>query len=513
VGSYDDLIVGSGISGMTTALLLAMNGHKVLLLEKNSHLGGAMARFYKQGIPFDIGFHFTGGFSDNGILRQMLMTLNIDKYIQPVFFPHEKATQLVFEFEQKSYDMPAGIHNLRRKLKGYFPDQHSAIDQYFDMVQKVCNQTVLTDLRKTPLPGNMLDEDFISLDQVLNRLTDNQLLKGVLSAYCLCYGVKPNEVSFANHSRACFNQYESMARVKGGGESFVKAFQKQFAQYGVETMCNRYITDFVDIRDNLVNRFILNTGEEITCDRCILTIHPQEILNALPQKHLSKAFINRVSAFEPSAGFFSLCGILQAGNSKDNFEISSEDNFELSIVSLLPTADLNQILDPDYGGMSSLIILKYLESSNGKTHRILTAFEISFPEHVAAWEDSKPGKRPADYEKYKQKRIDSITERIHKFYPESQNSLEVMNAASILTYRDHLHSPDGAAYGIKQKIGQYNVLGKLHLRNIYAAGQSAVLPGLVGAMMSSFIVCRNIVGNEKYNRFIEQKLCNQKLCN
>ncbi|MEW6379948.1 MAG: NAD(P)-binding protein [bacterium] len=501
---YDDLVVGSGVSGMTIALLLAMNGHKVLLLEKNPHLGGAMARFYKQGIPFDIGFHFTGGLSDNGILRQMLSVLEIEEDIHPVFLLHEKANQLVFEAEQNSYEMPAGIQNLQSKLKGYFPDECPAIDRYFALVQKVCRQTVTTDLSRISLSPDMLDEDFISLDQVLNQLTDNQSLKGVLSAYCLCYGVKPQEVSFANHSRICLNQYESMARVEGGGDAFIQAFEKQFARYDVDIMNNRYLSEMVDIKNNSVQRFVLNTGEEITCSRCILTIHPTEILKILPRKYLSKAFIDRISAFESSAGFFSLFGVLQA----EGPEGENKDNFQPSIVTLLPSGDLNQMLDPEYSGTPSLIIMKYLEAVNGKTYRLVSAFEPSFFEHAVAWKDSQTGKRPADYQKYKQQRIESITERIHKFYPEFKNSLQVMDAASILTYRDYLHSPEGSAYGIKQKVGQYNLFGRLHLRNIYVAGQSALLPGLVGAMMSSFIMGRGIVGKETFTRFIEQRLCN-----
>jgi phytoene dehydrogenase-like protein len=43
--TYDDMVVGSGISGMTLALLLGLNGHSVLLLEKSAGIGGSMARF------------------------------------------------------------------------------------------------------------------------------------------------------------------------------------------------------------------------------------------------------------------------------------------------------------------------------------------------------------------------------------------------------------------------------------------------------------------------------------
>jgi all-trans-retinol 13,14-reductase len=70
-----------------------------------------------------------------------------------------------------------------------------------------------------------------------------------------------------------------------------------------------------------------------------------------------------------------------------------------------------------------------------------------------------------------------------------------------------LNSPDGSAYGIKQKIGQFNVVGRLPLKNLYAAGQSAVLPGIIGSMMSSFIVGRNMMGKDRYGAFVNQGLC------
>jgi len=88
-------------------------------------------------------------------------------------------------------------------------------------------------------------------------------------------------------------------------------------------------------------------------------------------------------------------------------------------------------------------------------------------------------------------------------YPQYRDEFSILDAASVLTFRDYLFSPEGNAYGIKQKMGQFNLFGKLPLVNLYVAGQSAVLPGIVGAMLSSFIVVRSLIGKEKYNRFIE----------
>ncbi|RJR16580.1 MAG: hypothetical protein C4581_09700, partial [Nitrospiraceae bacterium] len=75
-----------------------------------------------------------------------------------------------------------------------------------------------------------------------------------------------------------------------------------------------------------------------------------------------------------------------------------------------------------------------------------------------------------------------------------------------LTFRDYLNSPDGSAYGIKQKVSQLSLQGRLPLRNLYAAGQSSLLPGIVGAMMSSFIVGKSILDENKFREFIFRNL-------
>ena len=81
-----------------------------------------------------------------------------------------------------------------------------------------------------------------------------------------------------------------------------------------------------------------------------------------------------------------------------------------------------------------------------------------------------------------------------------------LDAGSMLTYKDYLCSPDGSAYGVKQKLGQFNLIGKLPLHNLFAAGQSALLPGVIGAMMSSLIVGRAILGTEHFGKLLDESL-------
>ena len=55
--SYDVIIIGSGISGMCSAALLAIEGKKVLMLEKHFKVGGYTHTFKDKNMN-DVGIHY-----------------------------------------------------------------------------------------------------------------------------------------------------------------------------------------------------------------------------------------------------------------------------------------------------------------------------------------------------------------------------------------------------------------------------------------------------------------------
>lgn len=497
--TYDHIVVGSGASGLTATLLLALNGRKVLLVEKAPRPGGSLARFRIQGVPFDTGFHFTGGLTPNGLLRRMLNVLGLADAVEPIFMAPGHAHRFVFEHEGRVLDLPCGIGELRRKLKAEFPGDQTAVDRYLDWVERVYLETASTDITRLGEHFSRLDEEFVSLKEALDGLTDNTLLKGVFSAMGMCYGVKPSEVSFASHSRVCYDMYESTARLRDGGDALIKAFEVQFKALDVEVRCSSWVAEFREASNRRIGSAVLNTGDEIGFESAVLTIHPRQILELLPRRCISKAFAERVESFEPSVGFFTLYGTLEG---------EDESDFGSSIVSLFPTTDFDALLDPGYRHEQALVIVGSRELVGGVPCRVATILEPSFPQEVEQWVNTSTGDRPVGYAAYKQKRVAAILKHLERCDRHYGRSFRILGAASVLTYRDYLHSFDGSAYGVKQKLGQYNVIGRLPIRNLYVAGQSALLPGVAGAMMSSFIVIRAMLGKDKLAHFISERLCN-----
>ena len=57
---FDVIIIGSGMSGLTTAALLAQHGQKVLVLEKHFKAGGFTHTFKRKNYEWDVGIHYIG---------------------------------------------------------------------------------------------------------------------------------------------------------------------------------------------------------------------------------------------------------------------------------------------------------------------------------------------------------------------------------------------------------------------------------------------------------------------
>ena len=227
---YDDVVVGSGISGLTMTLFLAMNGRKVLLLEKSPRIGGSLTVFSRDGVPFDTGFHFTGGLQKGGLLHDMLSALGIYDSIQPVFLPEDNANSFFLESENRLYEIPYGFRKMRERFKGYFPSEAAAIDKYFDKVLQVCAETPSMDLRESLAEPDPSGRRFHDTGRSIKRSDRQRCIEGPVVRSLLCATESnPGRSSFANHSRICLGLYESVARIQGGGNALIEAFQKEIS--------------------------------------------------------------------------------------------------------------------------------------------------------------------------------------------------------------------------------------------------------------------------------------------
>ncbi len=487
------LIVGGGISGMTMALLLAAAGRSVTLLEKNSAVGGCMQRFSRSGIPFDTGFHFTGGF--NRGLPEMLAVLGLQDDIRE----EEFRTHIFLADRLIKVSVPTtGIEDVCDHICSLYPKEANAIRKYYAVERLIFDNTPIFKLRVKDLLNTffLMDEDFITLDDFFNKENVSQELRTILGAVAMCHGTPPCEVPLTTHCRVSFGLMDHISRIHGGGGSFIRGFQREAGLLGINVRTGVTIAECLDVDDKACHRVRLTDGSEISFGSCIMSVHPREIMKTLPPSMVSRYFRSRIDSFEESCGFFSLCAEITP----------SLPDLQQELTSLLSVCDLNKILKPNDGKESGTGIVVTREiTDDGRPCQTLNAFQSVFPDETARWEKTSINHRGNEYSEYKAQRIEKIKEKVLQAYPEFRGRLNVMDSASMLTYRDYLSTP-GSAYGIRQKIGQHNLFGRLPVKNFYAVGQNAILPGMLGAMVSSFVIFRRLVGEASYWQLLDQRL-------
>jgi len=125
---YDTVVVGGGIAGLTAATYLARKGQRVLLVEKNSELGGLVSTFSHNGFYFDAGVR---ALLDAGIVFTMLKDLKIELDVV------KSPVSLGIENEILHIRSLDSLSEYRDLLKKMYPRNDRGIDDLMKTIKKI----------------------------------------------------------------------------------------------------------------------------------------------------------------------------------------------------------------------------------------------------------------------------------------------------------------------------------------------------------------------------------------
>ncbi len=130
--SYDVVIIGSGIGGLTAGALLSKAGLSVCILEKEPHPGGYLAGFQRKGFRFDTAIHWLNQYSEEGMVSHLFRTLGND-------YPRAISQQRIRRYKGDDYDYLLTNHpdELKEQWKKEFPQDADGIDRFFAAAKKV----------------------------------------------------------------------------------------------------------------------------------------------------------------------------------------------------------------------------------------------------------------------------------------------------------------------------------------------------------------------------------------
>ena len=137
---YDILVIGSGLGGLVSALILAKEGLKVCVLEKNNQYGGNLQTFSRDKLIFDTGVHYLGGLSQGQNLNQYFSYLEIMDELELQKMDEDGYDKITFEDDPVEYPHAQGYKNFVKQLSEFFPHEKENLESYCEEIQYVCSQ-------------------------------------------------------------------------------------------------------------------------------------------------------------------------------------------------------------------------------------------------------------------------------------------------------------------------------------------------------------------------------------
>jgi len=505
---FDILIIGSGLGGLVSALILAKEGLKVCVLEKNNQYGGNLQTFSRDKLIFDTGVHYLGGLSGGQNLHQFFSYLEIMDEMELQKMDEDGYDKITFKEDEIEYPHAQGYENFIEQLFHYFPEERENLENYCEEIQRVCNQFP----RYNVVGKDHYNEEILHLNtkRFIESITQNKKLQSVLLGSNFLYGGDSENIPFYVHALTVNSYIQSAYKCVKGGSQISKLLIRKLRQYGVEIHKHSEVSEFIFNEDNSLTGVKTKAGKEYSARQFISNIEIRSTIKLIGEKRLKKSFLNRVLSWEPVSSCFSVYLVLKPHTiSNFNYNI-----YHYSDEELVWNAYRYKKNSWPETYMLSCTQSKY----EPEFAESLTAISYMDFNEVKEWEKTvntvaDEHERGELYEKFKMEKAEKMITALEKKIPNIRNCIKNIHTSSPLSYRDYIGSFEGNMYGyIKNSENplQTMVSPRTKINNLFLTGQSVNMHGILGCTIGAFNTCAEILGKELLDERLTQMINKNK---
>ena len=477
-------IVGSGIGGLSTGIILEKLGYDVTIYEKNRDAGGLLRSYARDGFECETGVHYLGSLAKGQVLDTFFKYLGVKEGI-PVSRMGKKGIidRYLFNTAEKNpqkFDLPEGFDAFEANLHEAFPGDTKCIQSVVSHIRDTSKQLHNLDL----LLGT--DNDFTLLEQtepygeILDSLGCSSGLRSVLAMASSWIGVAVEDCPAYYHNMALASYLSSSWRLGISGAAMADVFVKRFQKLGGTIQTGAEI-DKIIVQDRIVKGVELIDGERVDADIVIGAVHPQMVLKMLPDGAVKPSYRNRIQKLQNTHSVFSVHASVDATVHPENpYNIFNVDTDTTGNITDLKYYQIRK------SGRQGKSLLSILTSGND---------EAWYP-----WTESKSGRRGNEYNSLKREHAEQLLAEASGVLGNFSN-LKLLDVATPLTIRDWMNSPDGSAYGVLRSSSQTlatAMLNRTAVKGLYLAGQNVLAPGVISTIMGSFSTVKLILGPEEF---------------
>lgn len=477
--SYDIIVLGAGIGGLTCGAFLARAGMRVLVLEKHTKIGGYAHNFRRRQFTFESGIHSVP-MAEGGIVRHLLQLLKIDAMVETSELPemfHATTPGI-------SLTVPAAREEVNEFLHRNFPNQRE------NLARLITDVNSFHDAIMEPL--HHFEEHFVGEDSVfLSRYhnhTYRDYLKGMISDprlrqifYCQWpyIGASPDySANVFSFMMFVMHYLEGSHLCTRGFSQLADALASVIEQHGGAVRTRSHVVR-VDARDKRVSSVVTEAGDEFGARFFVSNISPYALHSTLlPPEARGRRWTRRLSGLRPSVSSVAVYlgmkpEVVELMHNATFFWYGTEDHAEI----------FGKLLANNKNTIDHLVFLRSLDR-DAPTLTLMNFVRKSFSTN---WRDEK--RRIAE----------RMMAKAEELYPGLRDLIVVQEIGSPATFERFTGNTDGALYGFENTrniYGEAKLPVNTHLENLYQAGHWGKPGcGVLNVMTNGYTVSKIVLRN------------------
>ncbi|XP_012934886.1 all-trans-retinol 13,14-reductase [Aplysia californica] len=503
--NLDAIVIGSGIGGLSAGALLSRAGKRVLVLEQHDQAGGCCHSFVEKGFEFDTGIHYVGELhegSDNKTLMDQLTGGQLrwskldDEYDVVTIGPPGKA---------KAFPMKTGKDRFYQNLKEMFPKDTEAIDKYRNLVTEATDSfmgvvllkflprlvvrfLITSGLYKLVFTCWRKGYTTMTLQQVVDSVTNNAELKLILCYFCGDYGLFPCDAPFILHALLATHFMTGSYYPRGGTSEIGYHMSDVIQKHGGRVLVQAPVTNIICNEDG--RAIGVRVGGKTKVD-----VYAKYIISDAGIDNTFKTLLPREIAQKSSKS------VHQTQTVGINKELDINKGMT-EFMTLKPDELEDAHIPFGFLSVPSAKDPEYEKKFPGKASVLLIT--LANWEWFEEWKDEKVRHRGERYEGIK----DVVGRRMWQMcvdtFPQLEGKCVYMEVGTPVTNSYYLGFPKGEIYGICQGNARYTADAASTLRpetdipGLYITGQDGLTAGFMGGLMNGLICSSQILNRNLY---------------
>jgi all-trans-retinol 13,14-reductase len=490
---YDVVVIGSGLGGLVSAIILAKEGYSVCVLEKNNQFGGNLQTFVRDKTIFDTGIHYIGGLSEGQNLYRYFKYIGIMDGLNLKKLDEDGFDRISFEDQNQEFPHAQGYDNFINQLVKYFPEEREAIEKYCEAIVTTCDSFPLYNLRSEGRYDNAILS--VNAKEFIDSLTENKMLRAVLAGTNFLYAGIGDKSPFYVHALSVNTYIQSAWRCVNGGSQITKQLIKQLKLHGGVVYKYKEVLQLV-VEDNAVTEAKMKDDTSVSATYFISNVDPKATLKMAGESNFRKAFVNRVSSLEGGISAFSLYVVFKPKtfkylnrnhyHFKNSNEVWTAHDYTEETWPKAFMASMNASKKED-GWAEGMTFITYMKYSD------LEPWEQT---HNTIADENDRGE---SYEGFKARKAARFLEEIELKFPGIKECIRSVHTSTPLSYRDYIGGYKGNMYGYEKDSNnpmKTFIASKTKLDNLYLTGQSVNMHGVLGVTIGAVVTCSEIVGKD-----------------